>query len=69
MAKKIQVTIDDGIYEILVELRDKVYKTNSLSKVCSSLIESFLEQKGFLSLKLEKSKGKWATGTALSACF
>ena len=43
-SKKIGVTLDRGIYEIVKELKEKVYKTDSVSKVCASIIESYLNE-------------------------
>ena len=53
-SKKIQVTLDQGIYEIIQELKNKVYKTDSDSKVCASIIEAFLNQNGYTKAKFEK---------------
>jgi CRISPR/Cas system-associated protein Csm6 len=54
-SKKIQVTLDFGIYEIITELKDKVYKTDSDSKVCASIIEAFLNEHGYTKAKMEKT--------------
>lgn len=53
-SKKIQVTLDLGIYEIIQDLKTKVYKTDSDSKVCASIIEAFLNQNGYTKAKMEK---------------
>jgi hypothetical protein len=53
-SKKIQVTLPLGIYEIIQELKEKVYKTDSDSAVCASVIESFLNQQGYTKMKLER---------------
>ncbi len=58
ISKKVQVTLDAGIYEIIQELKEKVYKTDSDSKVCSSIIESFLNQQGYTKIKLEEKARK-----------
>lgn len=55
-SKKIQVTLDLGIYEIIEELKDKVYKTDSDSKVCASIIETYLNEHGYTRAKMEKTK-------------
>lgn len=52
-SKKVQVTLDAGIYEIISELKEKVYKTDSDSKVCASIIESYLNEHGYTKAKLE----------------
>lgn len=52
-SKKVQVTLPIGIYEIIQELKEKVYKTDSDSAVCSSIIEAFLNQQGYTKMKLE----------------
>jgi hypothetical protein len=53
-SKKVQVTLPLGIYEIIQELKEKVYKTDSDSAVCASIIESFLNQQGYTKTKLEE---------------
>jgi CRISPR/Cas system-associated protein Csm6 len=53
-SKKIQVTLDLGIYEIIQELKTKVYKTDSDSKVCASIIEAFLNEHGYTKAKMER---------------
>lgn len=53
-SKKIQVTLDLGIYEIIQELKNKVYKTDSDSKVCASVIEAFLNEHGYTKAKMER---------------
>jgi CRISPR/Cas system-associated protein Csm6 len=53
-SKKVQVTLDAGIYEIVEELKVKVYKTDSDSKVCSSIIEAFLNEHGYTRAKLDQ---------------
>lgn len=53
-SKKIQVTLDLGIYEIIQELKEKVYKTDSDSKVCASIIEAFLNEHGYTKSKMDK---------------
>jgi CRISPR/Cas system-associated protein Csm6 len=55
-SKKIQVTLDLGIYEIISELKSKVYKTDSDSKVCASIIEAFLNEHGYTKSKMERIK-------------
>ena len=57
MSKKVQVTLPLGIYEIVQELKEKVYKTDSDSAVCASIIMSYLSQLGYTKMKLEE-KGK-----------
>lgn len=57
-SKKVQVTLDAGIYEIISELKEKVYKTDSDSKVCSSIIEAFLNEHGYTKSKLEERARK-----------
>ena len=56
-SKKVQVTLDAGIYEIITELKERVYKTDSDSKVCASIIEAFLNEHGYTKSKLEQ-KGR-----------
>lgn len=56
-SKKIQVTLDLGIYEIIQDLKTKVYKTDSDSKVCASIIEAFLNEHGYTKAKLD-NKGR-----------
>ncbi|MCL5099641.1 MAG: hypothetical protein M1158_00775 [Candidatus Marsarchaeota archaeon] len=53
-SKKIQVTFDLGIYEIVQDLKDRVYKTDSDSKVCASIIEAFLNEHGYTKANLER---------------
>ena len=55
-SEKVQVTLDAGIYEIILKLKEKVYKTDSDSKVCASIIEAFLNEHGYTKSKLEE---KW----------
>jgi CRISPR/Cas system-associated protein Csm6 len=55
-SKKIQVTLDLGIYEIIQDLKTKVYKTDSDSKVCSSVIEAFLNEHGYTKEKMERNR-------------
>lgn len=52
-SKKVQVTLDVGIYEIIQDLKKNVYKTDSDSKVCASIIESYLNAHGFTKSKFE----------------
>lgn len=51
-SKKVQVTLDAGIYEIVQELKERVYKTDSDSKVCASIIEAYLNEHDYLRKKL-----------------
>ena len=53
VSKKIQVTLPLGIYEMIQELKEKVYKTDSDSAVCASIIETYLNSQGFTKSKLE----------------
>lgn len=55
-SRKIQVTLDFGIYEIVQDLKNKVYKTDSDSKVCASIIEAFLNEHGYTKAKLESKQ-------------
>lgn len=53
VSKKVQVTLPLGIYEIIQDLKENVYKTDSDSAVCASIIESYLNQQGYTKSKLE----------------
>lgn len=55
-SRKIQVTLPLGIYEIIHELKEKVYKTDSDSAVCASIIEGFLNEHGYTKTKFEGLK-------------
>lgn len=43
-SKKVQVVLDIGIYEIIQDLKESVYRGSSDSKICASIIESFLNE-------------------------
>jgi CRISPR/Cas system-associated protein Csm6 len=57
-SKKVQVTLPLGIYEIIQDLKERVYKTDSDSAVCASIIESYLNQQGYTRIKLEEKARK-----------
>lgn len=52
-SKKVQVVLDLGIYEIIQELKNNVYKTDSDSKVCASIIESYLNEHDYTKKKFK----------------